>query len=186
MTAMVPPGLGPALLSHARAAIARRLGVPVAPPLAHPALDEPGASFVTLHREGMLRGCIGQLEATRSLGRDVEENAVAAAFRDPRFAPLSVAEWDGLDVEVSVLGPVRFQPCASEEAARRLVVPGEDGVIVASGGRRATFLPQVWAQLPTPEVFFARLLEKAGLRGGWPADLQLGIYRVVEYHDDAA
>lgn len=176
--------LGQALLSQARATIAARLGVPCAAPQEHAALDAPGATFVTLTRHGNLRGCMGQLAPSRSLRRDVTENALAAAFRDPRFAPLAVEEWGALRIEVSVLGPTQFHDCPSEEDASRLVTPGLDGVILASGCHRATFLPQVWEQLPALSEFLARLREKAGLRGAWPRDMQLGLYRVDKYRED--
>lgn len=183
---MSEPDLGLALLSHARAAIARRLELPVGAPLAHPALDAPGATFVTLTRHGVLRGCIGQLVATRSLLRDVEENAQAAAFHDPRFPPLTRAEWDGLAVEVSVLGEAHYHACPRIENALALIEPGRDGVILSAGGRRATFLPQVWAQLPQARDFLAQLQQKAGLGHAWPADMQIGLYRVDKYVEPAA
>lgn len=178
--------LGAALLSHARAAIAARLGVPTEAPREHPALDAPGACFVTLTRHGALRGCIGQLEATRSLRRDVMENARAAAFRDPRFAPLTPAEWVGLVVEVSVLGEARYHACPRIENALALIEPGQDGVILSAGAKRATFLPQVWAQLPQAREFLAQLQQKAGLGRAWPEDMQVGLYRVDKYVEPAS
>ena len=96
---------GSSLLKLARAGIARQLWEDVPEPSVKPWLAEPGASFVTLTRQGELRGCIGTLEAHRPLGIDVRENAVAAAFRDPRFMPLSRAEFDDIRVEVSLLSP---------------------------------------------------------------------------------
>lgn len=176
--------LGATLLAQARAAIATHLGLhaPVVPD--HPALHAPGASFVTLTRQGQLRGCIGHLEPVQALGPDVRENALAAAFRDPRFAPLSAAEWPGLSVEVSVLGPATFTHCPTEEDCLRQVVPFEDGVILTSGSRCATFLPQVWEQLPEPQDFIAHLLQKAGLPVAlWPSDMQLGRYRVEKFKE---
>lgn len=174
--------LGPTLLAHARAAIASHLGLAAVEAPDHPALHEPGASFVTLTRNGQLRGCIGQLEPTRALGQDVEQNAIAAAFRDPRFAPVSASEWPEIAVEVSLLGPVSYTPCPTEEDCLRQITPFEDGVILSSSVRRATFLPQVWEQLPDPAQFIAHLLMKAGLPVGvWPADMRLGRYRVTKY-----
>lgn len=176
------PSPGPALLAHARAAIAGRLKLAADSAPDHPALHLPGASFVTLHLNGCLRGCIGQLEPTRLLGEDVRQNAIAAAFHDPRFLPLSVEEWPHIELEVSVLGPVSYTACPTLAECLQQITPFEDGVILASGLHRATFLPQVWEQLPEPEQFLAHLLAKAGLPAGhWPASMKLGRYRVEHY-----
>lgn len=178
------PQLGPLLLAHARAAIAEKLGLDAAEPADHPALQQPGASFVTLSRHGRLRGCIGQLRPVQPLGADVRANALAAAFRDPRFPPLRPEEWADLRIEVSVLGPVSFVPCPTVEDCLRQLTPFQDGVILASGARHATFLPQVWEQLPEPAEFIAHLLQKAGLPVElWPADMELGRYRVACYKE---
>ncbi|KAA8817683.1 AmmeMemoRadiSam system protein B [Bifidobacterium callitrichos] len=162
---------GTVLLKLARAAIREHLGLdddPADRPNAiiarHSWLDEPGASFVTLTEQGDLRGCIGTLEAYRSLGRDVADHAVDAASRDPRFMPVTSREYPLLDVEVSVLS--RPEPIAvrSRTELERALKPGEDGLILADGrGRRATFLPQVWEQLPDPHDFVSHLLAKAGI-----------------------
>ncbi|PLS29875.1 AmmeMemoRadiSam system protein B [Bifidobacterium parmae] len=153
----------------------------------HPWLDEPGASFVTLTEGGELRGCIGTLEAHQPLGRDVAEHAVDAASRDPRFLPVAAEEYPLLDVEVSILSqpePILVvtpewrrgddgrmtavpseHPVRSRNELERALRPGRDGLILAErdGRRRATFLPQVWEQLPNPHEFVAHLLAKAGL-----------------------
>jgi len=174
--------IGPILLARARAAISEQLGLPASPATDHPDLHAPGASFVTLTHGGQLRGCIGQLEPRQALGQDVWHNAIAAAFHDPRFTPVSATEWPEIDVEVSVLGPVSYAPCPTQEDCLRQITPFEDGVILSSSMRRATFLPQVWEQLPDPQQFIAHLLAKAGLPvGGWPSDMMLGRYRVSKY-----
>lgn len=179
--AATSPALGSNLLALARNAIAGQLGLPLAEVDTNlPALQQRGATFVTLNRNGALRGCIGQLQASRPLLRDVQENARAAAFRDPRFAPLTAAEWPGLEVEVSLLGPADIEPCATREEALQRIVPGEDGVILSGGCRSATFLPQVWEQLPDPQRFLDQLMLKAGLRS-WPQDMLLGRYRVEKF-----
>ncbi|WP_223846857.1 AmmeMemoRadiSam system protein B [Bifidobacterium rousetti] len=162
---------GIVLLELARAAIREHLGLdddPAGRPDAiiarHPWLDEPGASFVTLTEHGDLRGCIGTLEAYRPLGRDVADHAVDAASRDPRFTPVTPREYPLLDVEVSVLS--RPEPIAVRSRAEleSTLNPGEDGLILTDGrGRRATFLPQVWEQLPDPHDFVSHLLAKAGI-----------------------
>ncbi|WP_201211453.1 AmmeMemoRadiSam system protein A [Rhodocyclus purpureus] len=147
-------------------------------------LREPGASFVTLTQAGELRGCIGSLQAWRPLADDVRENAVAAAFHDPRFAPLTAAELPQTRVEVSLLGPsepIRFRDEADALAQLR---PGIDGVILDCAGRRATFLPQVWEQLPAAADFLAHLKRKAGLPAGWWSDeLRLARYAVDKWRE---
>jgi len=178
--------LGPVLLATARAEIAGALGLAAPAPPAHARLQAPGASFVTLHdAQGALRGCIGQLEACRALGEDVRHNACAAALRDPRFAPLTAAEWPGLQIEVSLLGPLELLPAtATLEAAAAGLRPGIDGVLLEWRGRRATFLPQVWAQLPQPRGFMQALLQKAGLPlDFWASDIQLWRYQATAFEE---
>jgi MEMO1 family protein len=168
---------GKALLGIARAAIEARL-FGNAHTMDAPWLRRNGATFVTLTRDGELRGCIGSLEAHRPLGDDVAQNAVGAAFRDPRFTPMSAEEWPSVRVEVSLLSapkPMRF---ADEADLLAQIRPGEDGLIVECDGRRATFLPQVWATLPDKRQFLAHLLHKAGL----PQGTRLGRCRVFRYH----
>jgi AmmeMemoRadiSam system protein B/AmmeMemoRadiSam system protein A len=126
-------------------------------------LRGPGAAFVTLKRDGQLRGCIGSFQAHRPLAADVAENAYRAAFKDPRFPRLAATEKDGLDLSVSVLTapePIRFRDQADLLAQLR---PGEDGLIIADGPARALFLPAVWEQIPRAEHFLAHLKRKAGL-----------------------
>ena len=145
-------------------------------------LAQAGASFVTLMRAGSLRGCIGSLDAVRPLGADVAENARGAAFRDPRFAPLTAGEWPQCRVEVSLLSapkPLRF---ADEEDLLAQLVPGEDGVILEGGGRRGTFLPQVWEALPEPGRFMRELARKAGLAPDERlARCRVSRYRVIKW-----
>lgn len=178
--------LGTALLATARAAIASALGLPAEAPPPHPALRQAGASFVTLHdARGQLRGCIGRLEAVRPLGEDVSANARAAAFEDPRFSPVTAAEWPELQLEVSVLSAMEPLPgAATAEAAAALLTPGIDGVVLQWQRQRGTFLPQVWAQLPGPRQFLQRLLAKAGLPlDFWSPDIQLWRYRVTAFEE---
>ena len=178
--------LGRALLSAARAEIAGVLGLPLPTTPDHPRLHQPGASFVTLHNaRGDLRGCVGQLHAQRPLGPDVRHNALAAAFGDRRFSPLTRAEWTGLQIEVSVLSPLQALPTAADFAeAAALLQPGVDGVVLAARGRQGTFLPQVWSQLPDRHDFLAALLRKAGLSSdGWAADTRLWRYQVTGFEE---
>lgn len=121
------------------------------------------ASFVTLQRRGRLRGCIGSLEARWSLVEDIAWNAFNAAFKDPRFPPLGAAEMSDTEVHLSVLSPPVPLPVNSEADLLRELRPGVDGLILSEGARRSTFLPSVWAQLPTPAEFVRQLKLKAGL-----------------------
>lgn len=129
-------------------------------------LQETGASFVTLHIEGNLRGCIGSLEGYRPLVVDVAQNAFAAAFRDPRFGPLTVGEREQTDLSISVLTPPEPLVFGTEQQLIEQLRPGVDGLILEDGPHRGTFLPAVWDQLPQPTDFVAHLKRKSGL----PAD----------------
>lgn len=176
---------GQLLTAMARAAIARELGE-ASLPLPHPDwLDAPGAVFVTLTQDGRLRGCIGSLEAHRRLADDIGANACAAAFRDPRFPPLGREELARTRVEVSVLSPAQPIRFRDEDDALRQLRPGVDGVILVSGRHRATFLPQVWEQLPEPRQFIAHLKLKAGLAGDfWSPEVHLSRYTVEKFKED--
>ena len=177
--------LGTALLVRARNAIAQRLGLPGLTEPAHPGLAQHGSTFVTLNdAQHRLRGCIGRLEAVTTLEADVRHNAMQAAFADPRFRPVRPEEWAGLRLEVSVLTPSEPLPAAPTQAlALRGVEAGTHGLILEWRGHRATFLPQVWEQLPQPEAFMAALKRKAGLAPDfWADDVQLRRY-TVDKHD---
>lgn len=128
------------------------------------------ASFVTLHRHGELRGCIGILEAMRPLVDDVAYHAWAAAFEDPRFAPLAEWELEGLDIHISILSPPEPLVFHSEEELLQQLRPGIDGLILRDCGRRGTFLPSVWDSLPNPRDFWSHLRLKAGLPPDWWSD----------------
>jgi AmmeMemoRadiSam system protein A len=182
---------GQYLLKLARAAIERavhgELTTPLTAEAPTPQLEAPGAAFVTLHtRHGDLRGCIGSLVARRSLVEDVHDNALAAAFSDPRFPPLAAPELPDIVVEVSVLtapDPLDFD--GPDDLIRKLR-PNIDGVIIEHGWNRATFLPQVWEQLPSPEQFLSNLCYKARLPVNawrWP-DLKVSIYQVEKFEEE--
>jgi AmmeMemoRadiSam system protein A len=176
---------GSTLLALARDAIARNLGLPG---VAHDRPDwllEPGATFVTLMREGSLRGCIGSLQAWRSLQEDVRANAVAAALQDPRFPPVPRAELAGLRIEVSLLSAVHGLEFASEAEARGCLRPGVDGVVLEYGRARGTFLPQVWEALPHPRDFLDQLKRKAGLPADfWHEEIRLARYTVTKWREE--
>lgn len=173
---------GAVLLAIAREVIAKGPDARAALPLEEGWLREPAASFVTLREAGELRGCIGSVDANRSLGDDVAHNAHAAAYRDPRFPPVTAAEIPGLDIEVSVLTPrVPFAVASVDDALARLR-PGVDGVFLEYLDFRATFLPQVWENLPDPRDFLDELRRKARLPAGfWHPDLRLSRYGVEKY-----
>lgn len=179
---------GRALAILARQAIMEKLGkkVPakareaIAPLLAAPCLQEKWGTFICLKINGQLRGCIGSLTATESIVEGVRHNAVNAAFEDPRFPPLAGEELESIKVEVSVLtAPRPLEYTDGEDLAARLV-KGEDGLIIRKGIHSATFLPQVWEQLPDPRQFLSHLCQKAGLAGdAWQREkLSVQTYRV--------
>lgn len=126
-------------------------------------LRETGACFVTLKIGDRLRGCIGSPEARQPLGADVTENAYRAAFHDPRFPPLGAEEADGLNVHISVLSAAKPMTFTNEADLLDQLEPGRDGLIIGDKGRRALFLPSVWAQLPDKLTFLSHLRAKAGL-----------------------
>jgi AmmeMemoRadiSam system protein A len=145
-------------------------------------LREPGAAFVTLHRAGDLRGCIGHLEASQPLVIDVADNAFAAAFRDPRFDPLAEWELDGLDLDISILTPPEPIQFRDESDLLSQLRPGTDGLILEDRGRRGTFLPAVWQSLPEPELFLAELKRKAGLPATyWSPTIKVSRYRTETF-----
>ncbi|HEY6532067.1 MAG TPA: AmmeMemoRadiSam system protein A [Acidimicrobiales bacterium] len=149
-----------------------------------PDAARPGAAFVTLRRDGRLLGCIGSLEPVRSLADDVAAHAYDAAFRDPRLPPVTLDDWLRMDVEVSVLGPLEPIDVHSREELMAAVRPDIDGVLLTSKEGRGTFLPSVWAQVPSPDRFLDELWRKAGLRRGrWPKDLVVQRYQVDEFGD---
>ena len=176
--------LGVALLRLARSSIAERLGMAAAAAPMHESLGAPGATFVTLTQQGELRGCIGSLEAHRPLHIDVRENAVAAAFRDPRFLPLTAVEFETTSVEVSLLTPAIGMIFADEEALLDQLRPGVDGIVFQYGRHRSTFLPQVWESLPDPRDFMAQLKRKAGLPADfWAASVSVSRYEVSKWKE---
>jgi len=144
-------------------------------------LRVPAATFVTLKREGRLRGCIGSLEARQPLVRDVAEHAFAAAFRDPRFPPLEPGEFDDLAISISILGEPEPLHVESEAELLAKLRPGVDGLILEEGWRRATFLPSVWESLPEPRDFLVNLKLKAGIAPEhWSDDMRCSRYEVQE------
>ena len=181
----VPADAGDTLLPLARAAISSALGEPQVAAADAAWLQQRGASFVTLTQQGQLRGCIGSLEARRSLTEDVKSNAVAAALHDTRFAPLTLAELAYTSLEVSVLSPMQTMNFDTEAQALAQLHPGVDGVVLQFGRYRSTFLPQVWEQLPDVHQFMSHLKQKAGLPPDfWRAGVQLQRYSVRKWLEE--
>ncbi len=179
--------LGGSLLILARNAIATVLDERCRVCDCSPELFRPGATFVTITRLGRLRGCIGSLEARRTLRDDIEDNARAAAFRDPRFVPLTREEYRDTEIEVSLLSSPEPLPAGSEDETRAMLRPGTDGVVFEFGRSRSTFLPQVWEELPDPVQFLAQLKRKAGLPADfWHGSVRLSRYTVRKWHERAA
>jgi AmmeMemoRadiSam system protein A len=143
-----------------------------------PELTEYRATFVTLQIDNQLRGCIGMLEAVRPLVEDIAENAFSAAFKDPRFPPLSKEEFDKLEIHLSILTPSEQIIFESEQDLIAQLRPNIDGLILEEGHRRGTFLPSVWEQLPDPKVFIRHLKQKAGLKADyWSASIKVYRYK---------
>jgi uncharacterized protein len=150
-----------------------------------PPLRAHGASFVTLTLSGALRGCVGTLTARQPLAEDVRQQAVAAAQQDFRFAPVTEGELNGIRIEVSRLTDPVALVYASPEELRTKIRPHVDGVILNTGTRRATYLPQVWDKLPDPALFLGSLCEKLGADADlWRRTLlSVQTYQVEAFHE---
>jgi len=128
-----------------------------------PTFTKSAATFVTLSLDGKLRGCIGTLVPHTTLYNDLTANAVKAAFEDPRFEPLTIEEFDKVKVEISLISPIVEMKYSSFSDLREKIKPNVHGVILKLGTHQATFLPQVWEELPDFDVFFYHLYQKANL-----------------------
>ena len=179
-----PEGGGRVLTRLARSSIKGALGNDPSFAMQAAWLKQQAAVFVTLTKHGDLRGCIGSLEAHRSLVEDVRGNAVAAALNDLRFPPLTLDELEQCEIEVSLLTEPRPMEVKDEADALAQLKPGVDGIIFESAGRRATFLPQVWEQLAEPREFLTKLKQKAGFAADyWAADVRLQRYGAVKFKE---
>ncbi len=155
---------GRALLQIARQTIAGRLGVASGSDDGQELLpDTKYGTFVTLKKNGQLRGCIGNLQASESVKDGVKRNATSAAFHDSRFSPLTADEFSEIEIDISVLNQAQELEYNDAQDLVTKLRPGIDGVILTQGTARATFLLQVWGQLPTVEQFLGHLCRKAGL-----------------------
>ncbi len=179
---------GPALAFWARSCLRERLGGPRALRLEAAWASEPAATFVTLRwsSDGELQGCIGSLNAARSIADDVASHVVSAALHDPRAADLSLEQVDELDLEISLLSPLERIEFTDEASALSAIRVGVDGLLLVSGGRRATLLPVMWEHLPEVAQFMGALKHKAGLpRGFWSPNVELWRYTTDRYVDPA-
>jgi AmmeMemoRadiSam system protein A len=162
---------GQILVQLARLTLQHELGKSVPPDeseslkksLLDPSYDSHCGTFVTLKINDRLRGCIGNLTANEPLSEGVRKNAINAAFHDPRFPPLTDRELKNVDIEVSILTVPQPLAYVDGEDLRSKLRVNIDGVILRKGHSSATFLPQVWEQLPDPEAFLEHLCLKAGL-----------------------
>ena len=142
-------------------------------------------TFVTLTKDGNLRGCIGHIVPQENLIEGIRVNAINAAFRDPRFRPVSEDEWDRIKIEVSILTDPKPVAYKNSKDLLDKLRPGIDGVILKKGYHQATFLPQVWEQLKRKEDFLTHLCLKAGLEGkAWKGlDLEVSTYQVQAFEE---
>jgi len=148
-------------------------------------LREKRATFVTLFKAGELRGCIGQILPRFPLYKDVINNTLSAAFSDPRFPQLKFEELGGIKIEISILTiPKRIIYDDTTDLLRK-IKPGEHGIILQTGFFQATFLPDVWKELPTIEDFLTNLSLKAGLSpGAWKnPDTEFFYYRTESFKE---
>jgi len=178
---------GAVLLKLARAAIAARLGLEEKKPVIDdPALQAAGGTFVTLKLNKELRGCIGNIDPAGPIADSIRDNAVNAAFSDYRFAPLTPSEFKKVTLSVSILTPaIPLKYEGGEDLVARLR-PGEDGVILRYGRSSATFLPQVWEQLPDVRQFLGHLCLKAGLASDFWEEgrAEILLYQVQNFKED--
>ena len=144
-----------------------------------------GASFVTLTKNGSLRGCIGSLMPGRAIALDVSANAYAAAMEDSRFQPLTAEELPQIDFSISLLTGYERIEFKDETDVVRQLKPGTDGIVIRDGDRQGLFLPSVWEQLPSPREFLNNLKLKAGLSPSyWSDDIKVYRFRVVEIKNE--
>ena len=184
---------GQRLVNLARRTIAAKLGTlneasKVVPDrdLADPAFQEKRGTFVTLKTKGQLRGCMGCLTPSETILQGIQRNAINAAFNDPRFPALSLIELDQAAIDISILSKPRELEYSGGNDLLEKLRPTIDGVIINKGLARATFLPQVWEQLPRTEDFLAHLCRKAGLSPDeWTkGELAVSIYQVQYFHEN--
>ena len=140
------------------------------------------ATFVTVYLDEALNGCIGSIEPVRPLAEDIVHNAFQAAFRDPRFEPISRSDLAALECQISVLSPLELLVAADERALCAAVEPGVHGVLLECRGQRGTLLPSVWEKCADPALFVRHVKRKAGLPADfWAEDLRAYVYTVEQF-----
>ncbi len=145
-------------------------------------LAVPGAVFVTLTRDGALRGCVGSLEARAPLVQAVATAAHNAAYRDRRFAALAGEEIVTLEIEISLLSEMMPMTVNNRAELLEQLMPGDDGLLIEDRGMRATFLPKVWEKIPQAEEFVSQLMRKAGLPAGyWSSSICCSRYHCLTF-----
>jgi len=171
------------LLKFARDAIQAALGREAAVrPAGFEHIDN--ANFVTIKRAGVLHGCVGTLEPGDNILDSLAQNAVGAALRDPRATPINCHDIASLNLELSILSEIELVPGATEGEIIKKLRPDRDGVIIRFRGQRATFLPQVWENLPHPKMFLQQLKRNAGLAANfWHKDLEVWRYSVEKWSE---
>jgi len=180
---------GSYLVKVARNTIDNRLNKVEQPPIDGKDLPEKFqerlGTFVTITIDGNLRGCIGHIMPRETVIEGIRENAINAAFRDPRFPPLTKEEFDKIEIEISILTAPQELTYSDAEDLLHKLRPGKDGVIITKGYHEATFLPQVWDQLPDKEEFLTHLCMKAGLsHDSWKKEkLQVSTYQVQAFEE---
>ncbi len=178
---------GRKLLSLARATIAGRLGkIYSLPKEMTPEFLEVRGTFVTLKKGTELRGCIGNIEPVRNIEDGIKSNAISAAFHDHRFSPLTIEELAKINISISILTEANELKYTDAQDLCAQLRPGIDGVILRQGRASATFLPQVWEQLPQAEQFLSHLCLKAGLsKDAWKDDLvEISVYQVQNFAEE--
>ena len=176
------------LLTLARQTIGQELGLNKDPdlgPFSNAKFQEKRGVFVTLEIEKNLRGCIGNIVPTYPLIEAVQKNAFAAAFEDPRFNPLSAEEFPKITIEISLLTVPKALAFSSPEDLCKKLRPKIDGVVLQKGWQSATFLPQVWEDLPDPETFLSHLSAKAGLPPDAWKEAEIEIYQVEKFKEES-
>ncbi len=186
---IILPGQRLELLKAARQALQSRIRTGKMPAVNVASFSAPsrgcGAAFVTLQREGRLRGCIGSLRAHQLLAQDVVENTVKSGFEDPRFKPVSAAELAQLKIKIAVLSPSKPMGFGDQQDLENQLVPGRDGLILSDQGKRGVFLPMVWESLPTPKAFVDGLKVKAGLpKDHWSDTLRIDRFCAESFAED--
>jgi AmmeMemoRadiSam system protein A len=183
---------GNRLLMVARSTIKNRLNNQEQPRIEWKELpkrfQEQLGTFVTITIDGNLRGCIGHIIPRETLLEGIQENAINAAFKDPRFPPLTRKEFGKIEIEISILTAPQELPYDDAQDLLNKLRPGKDGVIIKKGYHEATFLPQVWDQLPDKEEFLTHLCIKAGLsHDSWKKEkLQVSTYQVQSFEEEKA